>query len=123
MEATMTGRFAAPWLSPSRWPLLLVVLMMAASAVAVAFLSVGLIAIAMANVNFLLTYRLMAVLEGGLLQSALLALRGALLLAAILCFKVAETELVDRWRGLARRPPAPPPAPEPFAPSSSDPLS
>ena len=94
-------------LSPSRWPVSLLLILMATSALTVAWLSFGLISVAMANIDFLMTYRMMALLDGGLTQAALLTLRGALLLAAFLCFKVAESELVDRWRRLGTPPPPP----------------
>ncbi len=86
-------------INPSRWPWTVVFLVMALCAVTFAWISVGLLHNAMANAEFLLTYRLAALMDGGLLQAAELALRGLMALVAYLGFKGCEVELIARWRG------------------------
>jgi hypothetical protein len=86
-------------LNPTRWPWAMVFVVMALCAVVVAWISVRLLNLAMANAEFLFTYRLAALQDGGLLQAAELVLRGLLALVAYLGFKTCEVELVARWRG------------------------
>jgi hypothetical protein len=86
-------------LSLGRYPSLAVFLVMALCAVAFAWITFGLLHLAMSNAEFLITYRLAALMDGGLLQAGELALRGLVALVAYLGFKGCEAELVARWRG------------------------
>lgn len=82
------------------WAVLLIIL--GACATLVAWISFGLINIAMANFDFLTRYGLMAVREGGLLQLLGIGARAAVALAAYLTFKAVETELIHRWRDVGK---------------------
>lgn len=83
-------------LSSYHWTVLLLVL--AASATLVAWISFGLINLAMSNVGFLSRHGFLALREGGLLQLIGIGARAAVVLLAYLLFKAVETELIHRWR-------------------------
>jgi hypothetical protein len=83
-------------LSEYHWAVLLGLL--GASAALVAWISFGLINLAMANFDFLARHGLLAVREGGLLQLLLIGAKACVVLAAYLLFKAVETELIHRWR-------------------------
>lgn len=83
-------------LSSYHWLVLLVVL--ALSAALVAWISFGLINVAMANFDFLKRHGLMAVREGGLWQAVQIGTRASVALLFYLLFKAVETELIQRWR-------------------------
>jgi hypothetical protein len=83
-------------LSEYHWAVLLVLL--GAAAALVAWISFGLINLAMANFDFLTHFGLLAVREGGLLQLIGIGARACVVLAAYLLFKAVETELIHRWR-------------------------
>jgi hypothetical protein len=83
-------------LSEYHWAVLLVLL--GAAAALVAWISFGLINLAMANFDFLTHFGLLAVREGGLLQLIGIGVRACVVLAAYLLFKAVETELIHRWR-------------------------
>lgn len=87
-------------LSEYHWTVLLVAL--GISAAVVAWISFGLINLAMANIDFLSRHGLMAVREGGLFQLMGIGLRACGALLAYLLFKAIETELIYRWRGAGR---------------------
>jgi hypothetical protein len=82
----------------SRYPAVVLFLLLAISAIGFAWNTFGLITLAMANASFLLEHRLMAIVEGGLVQTAGLAARGLAALVFYLGFKGFEAELVARWR-------------------------
>ena len=84
-------------LSTYHWAVLLVLL--GASAALVAWISFGLINLAMANFDFLTRYGLLALREGGFLQLLEIGAKAGVALAAYLTFKAVETELIHRWRG------------------------
>jgi hypothetical protein len=86
-------------LSPGRYPSLVVFLAMALCGAAFAWITFDLLQLAMSNAEFLSTYRLDALRDGGLLQAAELSLRGLVALIAYLGFKGCEVELIARWRG------------------------
>jgi hypothetical protein len=87
-------------LSEYHWAVLLLALGLCATVVA--WISVGLINLAMANFDFLSRHGLLAVREGGLLQLLGIGLRGTLALLAYLLFKAIEIELIHRWRGAGK---------------------
>jgi hypothetical protein len=83
-------------LSEYHWAALLVLLGL--SATLVAWISFGLINVAMANYSFLTRHGLMALREGGLVQMLEIGMKAAVALAGYLVFKAVETELIHRWR-------------------------
>jgi hypothetical protein len=83
-------------LSDYHWAALLLIL--ALSATLVAWVSFGLINIAMANYGFVSRHGLMGLREGGFLQIIEITAKAALVLGAYLVFKATETELIHRWR-------------------------
>ena len=86
------------WLFLSNYHWLALLTAAAVSATLVAWISFGLINVAMANIDFLQRYGLMAIREGGLLQAVELGLRGLVALLFYLLFKAIEAELIYRWR-------------------------
>ncbi|MCU0829403.1 MAG: hypothetical protein MUE52_18950 [Tabrizicola sp.] len=78
------------------WAALLIILGLSAGAVA--WLSFGLINLAMANYGFVSRHGWLALREGGLLQIVDIGARAVAVLAAYLLFKAVETELIHRWR-------------------------
>lgn len=84
------------FLSSYHWAALMIIL--ALSATVLAWMSFGLINLAMANAEFLRRHGLMAVREGGLWQAAAIGARALLALLTYLVFKAVETELIQRWR-------------------------
>ncbi|MBA3908974.1 MAG: hypothetical protein C0524_03610 [Rhodobacter sp.] len=87
------------WLLLSSYHWLVLLTALALSAALVAWISFGLINVAMANFEFLKRYGLMAVREGGLRQAVEIGARASLALLFYLLFKAIETELIQRWRG------------------------
>jgi hypothetical protein len=83
-------------LSEYHWAVLLA--LFAACATLVAWISVGLVTLAMANFDFLTQHGLLAIREGGLLQLLGIGARALAVLVAYLIFKAIETELIHRWR-------------------------
>lgn len=90
------------WLKLSEYHWAALVMGLAVSASVLAWLSFGLINLAMANVDFLTRHGLMALHEGGLLQLVGIGLRSAIALAAYVLFKAMETELIHRWRAAGK---------------------
>ena len=93
-------------LNVTRWPALAVIVLAGLSAVAFAFISVNLFALAMANLGFIQRHGAVALREGALVQLLQLAGTGVLALTCYLAFKICEAELVFRyfrWRGGSRR--------------------
>lgn len=71
---------------------------LALTATLVAWMSFGLINLAMANFEFLNRHGLMAIREGGFLQLIGIGARSLLALISYVGFKAIETELIFRWR-------------------------
>ncbi len=86
------------WFLLSSYHWLALFLALSVSAVLLAWVSFGLINLAMANFDFLRRHGLMAIAEGGLLQSLVIGAKGLLALICYIVFKSVETELVYRWR-------------------------
>lgn len=82
----------------TRWPAVLIFAAAGALAVVLAFSSYNLFQLTMANIDFLLRYGFIAVMEGALWQLAGLAANGAFVLACYLGFKLCENELSHRYR-------------------------
>ena len=87
------------WLRPSAYHSLALFALMGLFGSVVAWISVGLVALAMANFRLLEEHGLMAALDGGLVQLAVIAAKAGIGLLAYLGFKVTEVELVRRWSG------------------------
>jgi predicted NAD/FAD-binding protein len=98
----MTGTKDQRWyhLSGRHWLTLLALLALAA--IVLAWISFGLINLAMANAAFLARHGLLAIREGGLWQTVEIGGRAFLAMLAYLAFKALETEIIHRWRGLDR---------------------
>ncbi len=85
------------WLRPSHYHWTALLLAMAVCSVGFAWLTYGLITVAMKNVSFLTMHGLMAAVEGGALQLVLICLKGFAALLFYIGFKGIEHELVYRW--------------------------
>jgi hypothetical protein len=96
----MKGCLMRRWLLLSEYHWLELLLLLGISATLVAWVSFGLMNLAMANYGFLTRHGLLAVREGGLLQMAGIVARASLVLVAYLMFKAIETELIHRWRNV-----------------------
>lgn len=86
------------WLSLSRYPALLVFVLAGVLAVVFAFVTYNLFHLAMANLAFLRKFGLLAVMEGGLIQTLQIGGIGAVSLVCYLGFKACEVELMARYR-------------------------
>ena len=91
------------WADLGRFHGVVLIVAMGAASVGIAWNSYDLIRLAMANIQFLETHGVMAVMEGGLLQFLLICGKGLIALLCYLLFKGIEVELMQRWRRLARR--------------------
>lgn len=83
-------------LSSHHWPVLFAA--MAACGAFLAWMTVGLVEVAMANYDFLRTYGSVGVADGGGVQLVLIGAKALVALVAYLAFKAIEVELVHRWR-------------------------
>ena len=81
----------------SHYPSFLLILIMGLLSAIFAINSVDLVRLASANLTYIQRYGLMAILDGGLLQLAMLTLQGMLSLLCYLGFKVIEHILLRRW--------------------------
>jgi hypothetical protein len=86
------------WLLLSSYHWAVLFLLLGVCATLVAWISFGLINLAMANYEFLSRYGLLALREGGLVQLLELGGKGLAVLGCYLIFKATETELIHRWR-------------------------
>ena len=86
------------WLKLSEYHWMVLLGLLGASAALVAWISFGLINLAMANFDFLARHGLLAAREGGSLQLLLIGAKACVVLAAYPLFKAVETELIHRWR-------------------------
>jgi hypothetical protein len=87
------------WFRPARYHTIVLIFAMAICSVGFAWLTYGLVSIAMKNVNFLTMYGLMAAMEGGAVQLLEICLKGMIALLFYLGFKGIEHELTYRWLG------------------------
>lgn len=88
----------------TRYPAIVVFLLAGLLTLSFAFASYNLFMEASANLHFLRTYGLRAVMEGGLVQLAMLGLYGLLALFCYIVFKICERDLVERYRSWIGRP-------------------
>lgn len=82
----------------SRYHWLVVFLLAGLATVIIAYGSVNLLSMSMANLRFLREHGWLALTSGGAVQFALIGVNGILVLACFLLFKICETELVMRYR-------------------------
>lgn len=88
------------WVRLSEYHWLVLFALLGLCATLVAWISLGLINLAMANYDFVTRHGLLALREGGLLQMLEIGGKGLVVLAAYLVFKAVETELIQRWRAV-----------------------
>lgn len=87
-----------PMLNLRRYPLVLVFLAAGSLAIILALLSVDLVRMTVANLDYLRRTGVMGIMDGGLRQLVELALKGS---AGLLCyfgFKLCEAEVTRRYR-------------------------
>ncbi len=87
------------WLMLSSYHWMVLFVALALSAGSLAWMSFGLIDMAMANTGFLRRHGLTAIREGGLWQAVEIGVRAIIVLLTYFLFKAVETELIHRWRG------------------------
>lgn len=87
------------WLRPAAYPWPVLLLALGAVSVVFAWLTFDLLSLAMSNVDFLRRHGALAVMEGGLLQMAVIMSKGLGALLAYLAFRGIEGELLRRWTG------------------------
>ncbi len=90
------------WLSPHAYHTVALFVIMGLFAGLLAWNTIDLAQVAMANLRFITQFGTMALLDGGLLQLAEIIVRGVVSLTAFLGFKACEVELVHRWRSFKR---------------------
>jgi uncharacterized paraquat-inducible protein A len=91
------------WTLPSSYSSLVLVLMLAATSVGVAWISFNLIGMAMENANLLTHEGLMGAIDGGFAKLLILLAKGVAVLFLYLVFRGAEQELLRRWTGVSDR--------------------
>jgi hypothetical protein len=87
------------WLRPKAYHWLVLLVMMGICSVGLAWLSFGLFKIAMANFNLISEHGLVALMDGGLVQLAMIGVESIFALLFYLGFKGIEHELLIRWNG------------------------
>jgi hypothetical protein len=91
------------WLLPSSYHAGALLAFLGLFSIGFAWLTFGLVKLAMINVDLLSKYGLMAAFDGGLLQALVLGVKGFAALLCYLGFKGIEHELVYRWLALKGR--------------------
>ncbi len=86
------------WLDLGRCHWTVLILCMCTASVVFAWNTYGLVSLSMANIRFLESHGIVAVMEGGLLQFLLIGAKGLIALFSYLLFKGSEIELMQRWR-------------------------
>ena len=86
------------WLLLSQYHWIALLVLLGVSAAVAAWISFGLINLAMANYTFVSKHGLTALREGGLAQIIEIGGKASVALAAYIVFKASETELIHRWR-------------------------
>ena len=87
------------WFRPARHHPLTLIVAMAICSVCFAWLTYGLISLAMTNVDHLTMAGFLASMDDGVVQLLLIALKGMVALLFYLGFKGIEHELTYRWLG------------------------
>ena len=86
------------WFNLSSWHWAFVFVAFGLSATVLAWISFGLINLAMANFDFVSRHGLLALREGGLWQMIQIGAKALVAMVAYLFFKASEAELIFRWR-------------------------
>ncbi|MGQ0564858.1 MAG: hypothetical protein ACT4OK_07275 [Gemmobacter sp.] len=85
------------WYRPTRYPTLVLIAGMAVCSVGFAWLTYGLLAVAMANADFLTMHWLLAAREGGLVQLLVIVTKVLVALFCYIGFKGIEHQVIYRW--------------------------
>lgn len=86
------------WLYLSSYHWLVLFAVMGICGAFLAWISFGLFNMAMANLAYLTKFGLMAAVDGGFLQAALIGAKALLALVLYFGFKATEHELICRWQ-------------------------
>ncbi len=84
------------------WNFWMLLLGMGASAGSLAWSSLNLIDLTAANLNFIRTYGIMGLVDGGFLQFMEICLYGLLSLFFYVLFRGFDNEVIDRWRDIGK---------------------
>jgi uncharacterized membrane protein YjjP (DUF1212 family) len=95
----MSSTTPPEWYRPARYPTLLLILAMAACSAGFAWLTYGLINLAMTNVAHLTMEGLLTAMSGDIMQLTIIAAKGLAAMLLYLGFKGIEHELTYRWLG------------------------
>jgi uncharacterized membrane protein (Fun14 family) len=87
------------WLRPKAYHSVVLIMIMGLCSIGFAWLTYGLIKVAMANVEHLTMAGLMGVTDGGLVMLIFTGIKAAFALMFYLGFKGIEHELLIRWNG------------------------
>lgn len=90
------------WTLPSSYSTFMLILILAAASVGVAWISFNLIGMAMENADLLTHQGLMGAIDGGFAKLLILIAKGVAVLFFYLVFRGAEQELLRRWTGIGR---------------------
>lgn len=90
-------------LNPATYPAFVVFTAAGGFAVLLAYSSYNLFHLSMANLSFLRRHGVLALMEGGLLQLAIITATGAFALFCFLGFKVCEIDLTTRYKNWVKR--------------------
>jgi len=91
------------WTLPSSYSSFMLILILAAASVGVAWISFNLIGMAMENADLLTHQGLMGAIDGGFVRLLVLLAKGVAVLFLYLVFRGAEQELLRRWTGAGDR--------------------
>ena len=87
------------WFRPKGHHWIVLLMVMGMCSIALTLLSLDLVKMAIANVNFLTMHGLMAVMDGGLVPLVLIGFKAFVALLFYIAFKGIEHELLIRWNG------------------------
>lgn len=91
------------WALPASYSSPVLLLLLAATSIGIAWISFNLVGMAMENADLLTHQGLMGAIDGGFMALILLALKGIAVLFMYMVFRGAEQELMRRWTGTADR--------------------
>ncbi len=91
------------WTLPSTYSSMVLLLILAAASVGLAWISFNLIGMAMENADLLTHQGLMGAIDGGFADLLILLAKGVAVLFLYMVFRGAEQELLRRWTGTSGR--------------------